>query len=498
MTSPDHRFNGPSGNAGSSGGGVRSLAINSAYLTAARIGTQVVRLVYMLAIARLLGPELYGLLAYGQSWYMGFFPIAVLGLGAVISREVGRDRSNAAPFLATTLTLRIGASGLAAGLAALLGWHLEAGSLARHLLLVFSLALVGRALAMWAEHVFVAHERSGYALLQAAVFRPLEVAVGIGLLLGGHDVLSLAILHAVTWWLQAFAAFAVVRYRLIVVPLSFDRIALARTFRLVLPIAIGAFLAGWLMQGPLVLYRHQSGVTAQALGQLALLMQIISVLATIPWSIGMAALPFLARAADRQDQKDILYLETMTRAAILGGGLIGILGLALAGPVIVWVFGDAYRNAGALLGPALWLLIPLTVGTAASSTLLARGRRWSIAVAAFLGLAVLVSLTPLLVTTFGPGGSLLATGTSLSTWALALYAVVAHRSPLRTELTLFRSSGTTLAAIAAYLLLELYLSTPAALVLSFGCFFTAAWWFRILDTSERAHARAALRLARRI
>ena len=446
--------------------GMRSLLSNSAYLTVTRFGTLVVRVIYVLVIARVLGPELYGLLAYGQSWYMAFFPIALLGLGAIISREIGRDPSNTPIFLATTITLRMVAALLAAIVSASLGWHLEPDATLRQLLLIFSLALAGRAMAIWAEHVFVAHERSGYVLIQEAIFRPSEVLIGIGLLFWGSGVVALAVLHAIVWWLQAFLSFAVVRARLVSVALSWDSAAVRRVLRATWPIAIAALMAGWLMQGPLVLYRHQPGVTEAALGQLALALQMVVVLSTFPGSIGMAALPILARSIERGDQKDILFLEMMTRIAILGGCMAGVIGLAFAEPLTVWVFGQQYAEGGKLLGSAVWLMIPLTIGTAASPSLLARGHRWSLVVGSLVGVLLLIVLTPPLVQYLGAVGALAAAGTGLTSWALILYSFHRGQSRPRFGFALLRPSAVLVIVAGTYLGLECALGPMGAVAVA--------------------------------
>ena len=473
--------------------GIRSLLSNSAYLTATRVGTQVVRVIYMLAIARMLGPELYGLFAYGQSWYLAFLPIALLGLGAIISREIGRDPSNALTFLATTISLRLVAALVAAIVSASLGWLFETDAVIRQLLLIFSLALAGRALAVWAEHVFVAHERSRYVLIQEAIFRPLEVIIGIGLLFLGSGVFTLALLHAIVWWLQALFSIAVVRARLVAVVPSWDGVAVGRVLRASWPIAIAALMAGWLMQGPLVLYRHQPGVTEAALGQLALPLQIVMVLSTIPWSIGMAALPILARSVERGDQKDILFLETMTRIAILGGGIAGVVGLAFAEPLISWVFGQRYAEGGKLLGSALWLIIPLTIGTVASQSLLARGHRWSLVVGSLVGVLLLIMLTPPLVQYLDAIGALLAAGAGLTSWALVLYSLHRGQSRPRLGLVLLRPLAVLVIVAGTYLGLESWLGPIGAVAVALVIGVPATRWMGALTAVEWVHVDRFLR-----
>ena len=76
------------------GEGVVSIALNASYLLAGRWLTISVRFIYAIILTRYLGPELYGYLNYGISWYFAFFPVATVGLGIILIREVGRNRDN--------------------------------------------------------------------------------------------------------------------------------------------------------------------------------------------------------------------------------------------------------------------------------------------------------------------------------------------------------------------------------------------------------------------
>ena len=75
--------------------GLRSVARNTAFLTVAQAINVGTCPVYVIVVARIPGPEIYALLAYSQSWYMAFLPIAMFGMGRVIIRSIGTDRSAA-------------------------------------------------------------------------------------------------------------------------------------------------------------------------------------------------------------------------------------------------------------------------------------------------------------------------------------------------------------------------------------------------------------------
>ena len=57
--------------------GIRSIARNAMFLASTQVIKIVTKIVYVVIVARLLGPELYALLAYSHAWYLAFLPIAV-------------------------------------------------------------------------------------------------------------------------------------------------------------------------------------------------------------------------------------------------------------------------------------------------------------------------------------------------------------------------------------------------------------------------------------
>ena len=117
--------------------GVASIAQNSCYLAGSRLLNYAVRFIYVIALARYLGPKFYGLYSYGMSWYLAFLPLTELGLGVILSKEVGRDRTQGARVVAQTLTLRTLVAIVAAGSCAIAGWFCEGEPEARRLILVF-------------------------------------------------------------------------------------------------------------------------------------------------------------------------------------------------------------------------------------------------------------------------------------------------------------------------------------------------------------------------
>ncbi|MHA1600298.1 MAG: oligosaccharide flippase family protein, partial [Alphaproteobacteria bacterium] len=404
-------------------------------------------------LARALGPEMYGLLAYGQSWYGIFLPITALGFAVVLAREAGVDRARGRLLAARMFTLRGPLTLLAAVLCAGIGWAVNTESTVRLLLNIFSLALVGRAVATMAEDVFAAFEISHLTLRQEAVFRPAEVGLGLAILAGGGGVLEIAALHAAIHVAQGVRGMVLVRRHVTLrrEPLVWQPLAGLLTKGMLAGSA--GLLSAWLLQGPLVLYA-QSAVDKASIGHLALAMQALVLLCNLPWAIGRAALPVLSRASVRQDGSDVHYADAMLRLAFAFAAAFGLAGMAIGPWLMASVFGAGYTATGELLGPALWLLLPLTAATALNPLLMARESYVAAGLSALAGAVTMTLAVPILTTSMGPTGALAGAGAGLSVWAVCLLGLVARRKGVTIGLAVVRPSIVVAITLIAYVSMQ--------------------------------------------
>ncbi|MGD2118983.1 MAG: oligosaccharide flippase family protein [Chromatiales bacterium] len=352
--------------------GIKSIAKNAAYLSVAKAVASFSRVIYAIALAKFLGPELYGMFNLGMSWYLLFLPISMLGLDSILIREVGRDRSSASTLIGHALALR-GLSGFLTSLICfLLGFFLETNSTAKLLLFIFSLALFGRSLSFWVYAIFKAYEQSVHVFRQETSFRLLEVLLGLALLLSGGGLIGIALVHASIWLVQGLLGLYFVRKHIVRVMPTWDRPAILHLLKQGLPFVISAFLVAWVMQGGTLVYRGLEGYTAE-LGMFALAMQALLILGGIVAELSAAALPVLSRSVGRDDGKSGFYIDVILRSGFLLGGVLTISGIAL-GPLIVdWIFGVQYQQVAVLLPWTLFWVVAYFFMTNLNSVIIAIG-----------------------------------------------------------------------------------------------------------------------------
>jgi O-antigen/teichoic acid export membrane protein len=458
------------------GKGVASIARNLTFLLGGRSVYFVTRLLYAIILARVLGPRIYGIINYGIAWYLLFLTLTRMGLEVVLSRDVGPNRQEGDRTAALTLTLRIASITLATAAYAILSWFIEDDPASRLMVFVFAFALIGRSLASWIENVYTAYEVNQYSFRQQSIFRPLEVVLGLLVVIIWRQALLVVMIHGLVWCLEAFYGLTIIHRRLFSLRLDRNFPELRRIFLQGLPLGIAMLLMALPYQGPLIFFRHLAS-HGDSLGQLALAMQVFFMLSQILFALSSVSLPVLSRAAVRQDGKDRMFAETVLRYSLFFGTILALLGTALGPWLTVQIFGERYTPAGTLVGPVLWLMIPWAAGQALVSALMARKLDFQVLFCALIG-AVFFSLTiSEAVVRYNTVGAIWSAAVAMSLTTLSLIFSLRVRLALDLRASLLKPGLTALSAIGVFYALHAIgpmLSLLGSFVtLAVGCYLLA-------------------------
>ena len=403
------------------GAGARSIVINGAYLMGSSWIEFGLSVVYMVALARYLGPENYGIWAYGAATYILGIGLISFGFDILIPTRLGVEKRGAGDFVGLTLTLRIALLGLAAGGLALYAFLGEADKTSRLILLILVPALVGRGMAMWARICFIAYERVGVYVKIGTAVRAAEVGLGLLILVAGGGLFGIAFLHAACWVIQGVIGLRIVRSRLIPYAPRFDGREAAALLKQGAVLGLAAALMNCLIAGPLILFRH-FGNDFAVVGQLAIPLQAMMIVFSSALVYLVAALPVLSRSAQRGDPRVASYgkMTLLMGAAI--GIPAGLVGLFLGPTVVNWVLGPDFALAGTLLGPCLFICALMLAPTGYGQLLMVRGHRWhGVFANGAGGIALLIGL-PAATALWGVEGAVLAIAIA---WFLRAVVMVA-------------------------------------------------------------------------
>ena len=433
--------------------GIKSILQNASYLMGSRLYNALVRGIYVVIIARYLGPELYGVFNYGIFWYLAFLSITNFGLQMILSRELGKDRTGGSDLIALSFTLKASASIVAAVICGISGWLYESEGVIQHFLLILSIALVGRSISVWADWVFTAFEESHFTLRQEIIFRTLELILALFVLAFGGGILWLAGAHALIWCLQAGFGLTLLKrhFKGIHIRLVWQPIASLLAEGVILNISI-VFMT-WLLRGPVLMFRHIEGAVS-GLGQLALVMQLFTILSGLVLSVAIAALPVLSRSVARKDGKERIFAHWVVRIAILIGTAIGCAGLGIGEWLVSSIFGTRYLLAGHLFALSLWLLIPWILGTMLWRVFIVHKKLFWPTLAVASGALSMSLCFKWFVTEWGPSGAIFAVGVGMFVWAAMLIGKLYMTDRIDIGRVLFRSSFVAFLSFFAFYLLR--------------------------------------------
>jgi len=398
--------------------GNHSIVRNTGYLVTARIVSRGLRVVYMVVLARKFGPELFGLLTYAQFWQLIFMSLAAFGTGRMLSLQLGADRGEAERFIATNISLRLLTSCLAMLGCGLVVLDPGLDPQGQGIVTIFAVALLARSMAAWAQQVFVAFEKSQLSLRQELLFRSLEVVLGLLVVAAGGGLTAVALVHAASWALQAWAGWWLVDDRLAPVRFNWHLADLLQLGRHGIAFMLVSLSLTMLLQGGLVLYKLLQGDPGK-LGQLAVVLQALNLLSMVPKSMSAAALPVLSRWVEEGAGGERRSMTLMLRTSIIGAAGLALLASVL-GPILIhWLVGHRYEVAAEAVPVALWLLLPISVCTLMNQLTMAHGEFRRAARISLLGALVTVLVIALAVHGLGVKAVVLGIAAGALVWSAA-------------------------------------------------------------------------------
>ena len=135
--------------------GIQSIAYNAIFLIVSKISEKILRFLYLIILARNLGPADIGLYNYGISYYLLFTPLVMWGIGQYLIISIGRNHSKQSELFSNTFIIRVLST--VVGFCAFLVLGLLTNEDMQNLILIciFSFVLFGRSFAIYGRNLFI-------------------------------------------------------------------------------------------------------------------------------------------------------------------------------------------------------------------------------------------------------------------------------------------------------------------------------------------------------
>jgi O-antigen/teichoic acid export membrane protein len=336
-----------------------TLLLNALSLTAVQVGGRIIRFLYMLAIARMLGPEETGIYLYGIALYLGLIGVAQFGQRVFLAQRIGRRGVQAVRVIRHSLTIIAGAGVLVVlGLGVFI-WASEQTPELRLALLCFVGALAARQAVNWVRGAYIALERTTWIPWYEIRFRGSEAIIGIGALLAGGGLLTICFLHFLFWFLEAYFSFRKLnRDHPNVIGFGTRWSYLEKVIPVSIIILSSIAAVGLFPQIAIILIRKLQP-DADFVGQFGIAMQFMTTLMIIPTALLSAFLPRLSRAYRHGDGgRDLL---TAAKLIILTSTAIFVLGASYGPWFVTLALGEKYIVAAELFRWLCWVFPPYAI-----------------------------------------------------------------------------------------------------------------------------------------
>ena len=388
------------------------LLSNIAWLAGDRVFRLLVGLWIGVWVARYLGPQDFGRLAYFVTYIAFFIPFAQAGLDRIAVRDLSADSGNAGEILGTAFIIRFGC-GLAAAMAAIGGlWLLrrpvDPMELGMVCILSISLVLVCfDVLDFWFQ--------SRLQMRYSAIARNLGFIAGaatrVTLILSGLSLLWFTSAVAMEAAIAAAALLLFFRWRRPAIsPLRFSThraVAFLRESRFVLAYGFVLTVQAKIDQ---IMLGNMSG--AVELGHYAAALRIVESLTFIPLAIQAAMMPVLANSRTTDPQKYERQLLNLYRWTFVLFLPFGVLLPLFSGIIINLLYGADYSGAAPLLSLLTLRLLLAFIGIA-KSNFVTNERLFAVSfIGAAAGASLNVLLNLLLIPAWGAEGAIWASTAS--------------------------------------------------------------------------------------
>jgi O-antigen/teichoic acid export membrane protein len=368
---------------------VRSALLNGSYLGIANLYYLVVRGVYVIVFARLVGVELYGYYAYANNWYVMLTPVAAWGMQEVlISEYTRRGAADQQALAGAGLSIRVLIGSAVALIVVLAACCFEPEPELRLLIIIYSQGILVRGIGNWFCGLFIAREKSIYWLSIIIPCLTLEVALALLLAHQGQGLMAIAIAQCAVWWLTAFLAWLTYRARFEPVHLRLDKQLVSFYLRAGVTLAAASLILGCLGPGLLVVYRYLIP-DLTTLGEIAFVLQLFAMLSLFVKVVSNTALPPLSRAAMTGDSRLSWFGASVWQQSFYLGGAAFLACFWLLEPLVIWAVGDDFAGAARLFAEYSWILIALFLMHGLRLVLITLRHQHLYLLAILLGLAAL-------------------------------------------------------------------------------------------------------------
>jgi PST family polysaccharide transporter len=385
----------------------RAVGVNFGWLIADKLVRFTIAILVSAWVARYLGPERFGVLAYALTFVAIFQAISLLGLDNLIVRDAAADPGQAHRFLGTALGLRAGGAAMAYLLmvATAAVFHRAEGQT------VQTIALAGLALLFQVSDIvdlwFQSQMQSRRTVLAKAISYLATAAVKVTLILGGAGLAAFAAANALETALAALTLWFSYRRFRTSEGWQWSSSTAAALLRQSWPLLLSGLSILLYMRVSIVFLRESAGNAE--VGIYTVGTSLSEMWYFIPMALASSLAPYVSR---KRIEGGEAYQRILFKAFAAMWCLSLVVASVNAMTAKYWVallYGHQYRDSAGIFAMHAFTFIPVCLGVMQSIWLINEGRSKLALYQAVTGAVIALTLNLLLTPRLGAYGAATAT-----------------------------------------------------------------------------------------
>ncbi len=337
---------------------LKSLFKNTLARSATELFNRLGAAIFWVLVARYLGASALGALAFGLSLHAFFLTISTLGLGAVVVRDVARDRSKASVYFGNVLLLGFTSTVLVAALMIGVTLLLQPNPETIFVSSVMAVAIIPASGFYWSKSLLSAVEDMPKVALARLGENSFKIVVGIIALLFGAGIKQIAVIVAISKAIPVLIAYPYAR-RYAKPDWSIHKPMLRYLWRMIPSFSLISVFNSLFWAAPVVILTHISG--AYQAGLFSAAFKLVDVTVSFAHAYGGALFPIASRTLKENiEMFKSLFLKSIKYVIMISLAMAAVLSV-LADQVIQLVYGAEMLPAAPVLQLLAWMIVPFSL-----------------------------------------------------------------------------------------------------------------------------------------
>lgn len=333
---------------------VQRIAKNTGVLFAAQIVAYLLAFIYMIKIARYLGPDSYGIFSFATALVLIFGIFADLGLSTLITREVSRDKSLEKNYLRNFIPIKFFLSIITYSILVLFGNLMHYPQVTLNVIYLFGLFMIVNGFSQLFLGVFQAHEKMEYQSINLLINNSL---IFIGVVYGianGFNVEGFALVYFITAVVGLIFCLIIILWKYSSPVPIFNMKFWRKSLKLAIPLSFAIVFSTIAFRVDTVLLGILQGNVA--VGWYSAGFRLIDFLLFIPVVYSGAIFPVLAKFhVSSKELLKILYEKSFKYLLIISIPIVAGT-LILAPQIILFLFQNSYSQSIIALQILIWVI----------------------------------------------------------------------------------------------------------------------------------------------